>query len=314
MFTWLKHPSILGYDVAGEVVAVGKDVTRFQVRDRVVGFAVGTDGKVNDPAEGAFQEYVVLRPDLTSPIPSSLSYEAASVIPLGLSTAAAGLFQEDTLALHLPSLSPKPTNQTLIVWGGSTSVGCNAIQLGVAAGYEVFTTCSPSNFDLVRRLGASKAFDYRSKSVVPDMINAMKGKTAAGALTMGDGAAEACMQILAKCKGNKFVAMATGPLLKPEPQSLVLLRTAVYFVSWMIAYKIKGLFNGVKSNFIFSTSVTHNGVGKAVFADFLPKALENGIFVASPEPFVVGKGLEAIQEAFSIQEKGVSAKKVVVSL
>jgi NADPH:quinone reductase-like Zn-dependent oxidoreductase len=142
MFTWLKHPSILGYDVAGEVVEVGKDVTRFQVRDRVVGFAVGTDGKVNDPAEGAFQEYVVLRPDLTSPIPSSLSYEAASVIPLGLSTAAAGLFQKDTLALHLPSLSPKPTGQTLIVWGGSTSVGCNAIQLGVAAGHEVFTTYS----------------------------------------------------------------------------------------------------------------------------------------------------------------------------
>jgi hypothetical protein len=47
---------------------------------------------------------------------------------------------------------------------------------------------------------------------------------------------------------------------------------------------------------------------------FLPKALKNGTFVASPEPFVVGKGLEAIQEAFSIQEKGVSAKKVVVSL
>jgi hypothetical protein len=40
------------------------------------------------------------------------------------------------------------------------------------------------------------------------MINAMKGKTAAGALTMGDGAAEACMQILAKFKGNKFVAIA----------------------------------------------------------------------------------------------------------
>jgi NADPH:quinone reductase-like Zn-dependent oxidoreductase len=148
MFTWLKHPSILGYDVAGEVVEVGKDVTRFQVGDRVIGFAVGTDEKVNDPAEGAFQEYMVLRPDLTSPIPNSLSYEAISVTPLGLSIVAAGLFQEDTLALHLPCLSPKPTGQTLIVWGGSTSVGCNAIQLGVAAGYEVFTTCSPSNSTL----------------------------------------------------------------------------------------------------------------------------------------------------------------------
>jgi NADPH:quinone reductase-like Zn-dependent oxidoreductase len=46
MFTWLKHPSILRYDVAGEVVQVGKDVTRFQVGDRVVGFAIGTDEKL----------------------------------------------------------------------------------------------------------------------------------------------------------------------------------------------------------------------------------------------------------------------------
>jgi NADPH:quinone reductase-like Zn-dependent oxidoreductase len=45
---------------------------------------------------------------------------------------------------------PKPTGKTLLVWGGSTSVGSNAIQLGVAAGYEVVTTASPKNFDYVR--------------------------------------------------------------------------------------------------------------------------------------------------------------------
>jgi hypothetical protein len=52
----------------------------------------------------------------------------------------------------------------------------------------------------------------------------------------------------------------------------------------------------------------------ALFGDFLPKALETGEFVAAPEPVVVGKGLESIQAACEYQQKGVSAKKVVVLL
>jgi len=55
-------------------------------------------------------------------------------------------------------------------------------------------------------------------------------------------------------------------------------------------------------------------VGKAVFENFLPKALEEGKYVAAPEPLVIGKGLELVQEAFEVLKKGVSAKKVVVSL
>jgi NADPH:quinone reductase-like Zn-dependent oxidoreductase len=72
-----------------------------------------------------------------------------------MSTAACGLFQEDHLALQRSSALPKPTSKTLLVWGGSTSVGSNAIQLAVAAGYEVFTTASPKNFDYVKKLGAA---------------------------------------------------------------------------------------------------------------------------------------------------------------
>jgi NADPH:quinone reductase-like Zn-dependent oxidoreductase len=53
-FGWLKYPFILGSDVAGEVVEVGKQVTRFQIGDRVVGHACSTDPKCNNAAEGAF--------------------------------------------------------------------------------------------------------------------------------------------------------------------------------------------------------------------------------------------------------------------
>jgi NADPH:quinone reductase-like Zn-dependent oxidoreductase len=77
-----------------------------------------------------------------------MSYEDAVVIPLGLATAAAGLFDKTQLGLQLPQAPACPaTGKTAVVWGGSTSVGCIAIQLAVAAGYEVFTTASPKNFD-----------------------------------------------------------------------------------------------------------------------------------------------------------------------
>ncbi|KAK5712176.1 hypothetical protein LTR17_018082 [Elasticomyces elasticus] len=145
IYTWLKYPFILGFDVAGEVVEVGPGAeSRFTMGDRVVGMAVGTDKSRNHAAEGGFQNYVVLMADMTSPIPAGMSYERASVLPLGLSTAACGLFQDDQLALRPPSAQVREaTGQSIVVWGGSTSVGGNAIQLAVAAGYDVFTTASP---------------------------------------------------------------------------------------------------------------------------------------------------------------------------
>ncbi|TVY52236.1 Dehydrogenase azaJ, partial [Lachnellula cervina] len=156
LFPWLAFPYIGGSDVAGEVHEIGSGVTRFKVGDRVVGLAAC----LISGAEGAFQEYTVLRDHMTSHIPAALSYESASVIPLGLSTAASGLFQKGLLGLQHPSVPPKPTGKSLLIWGGSTSVGCNAIQLAVAAGYEVITTASPKNFTLVKTLGATQAFDY----------------------------------------------------------------------------------------------------------------------------------------------------------
>lgn len=142
VFPWLKLPFVIGSDVAGEVVEVGPGVTRFKIGDRVVGQARGMLKERNSSSEGAFQAYTVLIEDMASHIPDSLSFESAAVLPLGLSTAVSGLFLKDQLALQLPSvLSKASTKKTLLVWGGSTSVGSNAIQLAVAAGYEVITVC-----------------------------------------------------------------------------------------------------------------------------------------------------------------------------
>ncbi|KAL2036394.1 hypothetical protein N7G274_010892 [Stereocaulon virgatum] len=288
LFPWLKFPCTLGNDVAGEVISVGSNVTRVKVGDRVLGFA----------ERAAFQEHAILAGNLFSPISNNMSFEEASVIPLCLSTSACALFQKDHLALPHPSVKPKPLGKTLLVWSGASSVGCNAIQLGVAAGCDVITTCSPKNYELVKKLGASQTFDYSSDTVVSDILAYLEDKTIAGAVGVsnlnawraGHGviADNMLLEIVSKAKGNKFVATAQ-PYKGQVPE-------------------------GVECKFILGSALATNEVGAVIYADYLPKALAEGKFIAAPEPLVVGKGLESIQKAFEVQMKGVSAKKVVVSL
>jgi NADPH:quinone reductase-like Zn-dependent oxidoreductase len=315
MYTWLKYPSVLGADLAGEVVEIGEGVTRFTVGDRVIGHAVGMEKKRNTPAEGAFQEYTVVLTQLAAPIPDTLSYEKATVLPLALSTAACGLFQKDQLALQYPSAIPQPTGKTLLVWGGSTSVGSNAIQLAVAAGYEVITTASPRNFDYVKKLGASQAFDYTSKTVVTDVINAFKGKVSAGAIAIGKGSAEYCMDIIHTCNGNKFVSMAS-PSVSFENYSHARQLPGLIFrlLSSNVALQIKTRVRGIRTKFIFGSTLMDNEVSKIIYEDFLPGALAENRYMATPEPYIIGSSLASIQAGMDAQKKGVSAKKVVISL
>jgi NADPH:quinone reductase-like Zn-dependent oxidoreductase len=79
-YGWLNYPTVLGSDVAGEVVEVGSAVTRFRAGDRVLGHAVGTDKDSNSAAEGGFQQYTVVLERLAAPIPDTLSFTDAAVL------------------------------------------------------------------------------------------------------------------------------------------------------------------------------------------------------------------------------------------
>ncbi|GAM85490.1 hypothetical protein ANO11243_034970 [Dothideomycetidae sp. 11243] len=297
---WVKLPGIIGTDVAGEVVAVGKSVTRFRPGDRVLGHAIGLAKRINRPAEAAFQHYTVLRPDMTATIPSSMTYDHAAVIPLGISTAACALFEKDFLNLPYPTANPKPTGKTVLVWGGSSSVGSNAIQLAVAAGYEVISTASPKNHAMLKKLGAAEVFDYRSPTVVRDIVAAFKGRTSAGAISIGVGSLKACTEVLGQVKGVKFIAQASFDMTYFPKGTLELPGFMASMVGGMIAANISDLY--------------FSDVGKAIYNDFLPRALAGGQYVAAPDPEIVGHGLEVIQGAMMQQKKGVSAEKLVVTL
>lgn len=314
VFPYIKLPFIQGTDLAGEVVEVGPGVSRLKIGDRVLSFALAVNKSFNTSSMGAFQLYTVCLDHMTTQIPHSMSYEEASVIPLGTTTAACALFQTDQLHLEYPTIPRTPNGKTVLIWGGSTSVGCNAIQLAVAAGYEVVTTCSPKNFDLCKRLGASQCFDYNSRTIIQTLIKALRDVEFAGCLSVGVNSDGPCFEVVNNCKGRKSVSMISFPQQHPEPKILALPRTLVFFASWFISTTIKTRARGIEWKLVNVDSVWQNGIGKAIYVDFLPRALAEGFYVAAPEPELVGKGLEHIQTAYHRQEEGMSAKKAVVTV
>ena len=207
----LEYPSIIGADIAGEVIELGNGATRLKKGDRVLAFALGSVNKSN--SQSAFQEYTVIQQQLACVIPDFLSFENAAVLPLCVATAAAGLYQEDYLGLEHPTATHSPNGKTVLIWGGSSSVGSNAIQLAVASGYEVVTTASPKNFEYVKKLGASQVFDYSEATVVNDIDYALEGKHFAGVFDAinTNGAIGNCVEIASRRQGKKFVATVRSP-------------------------------------------------------------------------------------------------------
>ena len=320
VYPWLDHPAVLGSDVAGEVVAIGEGVTRFRVGDRVVGLAIGTEKDRNRPAEGAFQSLVVLDENLAAPIPDILDDAHAAVLPLTLSTAATGLFEQAHLGLALPGTAPGGEGRTVLVWGAGTAVGMQAVQLARAAGYEVVATASPATADLVRSLGAAEVLDRRDPAVVDRLVAVLGSREVAGALAVGAGSAAPCTEVIARLDGaTKHVASASTALSleRVRPGRAVLLRALPVMVPMGLAetrVRLRARRLGVRLSTIWGSDLRRSAVGTAIWRDLLPGALASGAIRAVPEPLVTGHGLAAVQEALEVQRRGVAARKVVVTL
>jgi NADPH:quinone reductase-like Zn-dependent oxidoreductase len=128
-----------GLDVAGTVVAVGPEVTRFSVGDEVFGFS-----------QGSFAEYAVARESKLAAKPANASFEQAAAVPVSGVTA----------LLALTDVGHVTVGQKVLITGASGGVGSYAVQLAKALGAEVTGVCSTSKMDLVRSLGASHVIDY----------------------------------------------------------------------------------------------------------------------------------------------------------
>jgi hypothetical protein len=183
----------------------------------------------------------------------------------------------------------------------------------------VITTASPKNFDYCRKLGAAEVFDYKSPSVVADIVKVLQGRTCAGALAIGFGSVEACLDIVGSCEGDKFVAIATPSVSFDNApmgamRTLWLVPTLGRLVAANLVKALKSRRGQIRSKFIFGSTLVANEVGGLIYRDFLPGALAEGGYLAAPDPMVIGQGLGRIEAAFHALRNGVSARKVVVSL
>jgi NADPH:quinone reductase-like Zn-dependent oxidoreductase len=138
----LRKPRIirLGTDFAGEVEAVGKDVTQFRPGDEVFGAKTG-----------ALAEYVCVREDRALvPKPPNASFEQAAAVPVAGLTALQGLRDRGGIE----------AGQRVLINGASGGVGTFAVQIAKSFGAEVTAVCSTRNVDLARSLGADHVVDY----------------------------------------------------------------------------------------------------------------------------------------------------------
>jgi NADPH:quinone reductase-like Zn-dependent oxidoreductase len=142
-------PAILGTELAGEVVAVGKEVTAFRIGDEVYGLTGGVGG-----LPGSLAEFAAVDADLLALKPRNLTMKESAALPLGAITAWEGLV--DRAAVK--------AGQKVLVHGGAGGVGHLAVQLAKAKGADVFATISASKRAIVEGFGAVP-IDYVSTSV-----------------------------------------------------------------------------------------------------------------------------------------------------
>ena len=138
---------IPGLEIAGEVVAIGPNVTRWKEADKVMALVVG----------GGYAEYCLAFEGHALPLPASLSMIEAAAVPETFFTVWYNVFERGKLA----------SGETFLVHGGSSGIGTTAIQLAKVFGARVIATAgTPEKCEACRKLGADLAINYKTEDFV----------------------------------------------------------------------------------------------------------------------------------------------------
>ncbi|WP_422733539.1 quinone oxidoreductase family protein [Micromonospora sp. WMMD558] len=189
-------PYVLGWDAAGRVAAVGRDVTRFDVGDRVYAASMPV------PRGGFYAEYGVVEAEFVARVPDRMPTEQAGPMAWDALTALSGL---DLLGLR--------PGQTLMVFGASGGIGHMAVQLARHSGIRVLAVASGDDgVALARRLGADHAVDGRRDDVLAAASAFAPDGLDAALVTVGGETAE---RSLGAIKSSGRIAWPNGVLPVP---------------------------------------------------------------------------------------------------
>jgi NADPH:quinone reductase-like Zn-dependent oxidoreductase len=189
-------PYVLGWDAAGTVAAVGRNVTRFEVGERVYAATM--------PASrgGFYAEYGVVEAEFVARVPDRMPTEQAGAMAWDALTALSGL---DLLGLR--------PDQTLMVFGASGGIGHMAVQLARHSGIRVLAVASGDDgVALARRLGADEAIDGRKEDVLAAALEFAPGGLDAALVTVGGETTERSLRAI---KNSGRIAWPNGVLPLP---------------------------------------------------------------------------------------------------
>lgn len=261
------------------------------------------------PQDGAFQLYTVLLVDKAAQLPPSIPYNDGVVLPMALETAMCALFFvrrnplpdflpgvfTPALALPYPSLEEavKPSaGKTIVVYGGSSSVGSATTQLAATSGLHVVSVVGAKNFALAKESGATECIDHRDAALVGRVVEAVRSSRGefvgiVDAISIPD-TIKVDLKILEQLGGGHLAL--THPHMGEEVVP-----------------------DNVKIGMVWSGGT--NEITDPMWRAYVGAALKLSKLKCLPPPTVVGKGLEHIQTALNLSKEGlVSGKKLVIEL
>ncbi|OAL52934.1 GroES-like protein [Pyrenochaeta sp. DS3sAY3a] len=293
---------IIGCDFAGTVEKVGESArSTWTVGDRVAGFVHG--GMY--PDRGAFAEYLKADADLAWKIPAEVSDAEATTF--GISGCTAVLCVNERLGLRSSegapaSSSPAANGSTVFIYGGSTMAGLFSIQIAKNAGCSVITTASPHSFELVKKYGADSVFNYRSPTVVDEIIKAHPNITM-GVDCFSEGkSASICEGVLKAGKGRLLTLQPTAKASSPDVTVEPILCFTMFGSAFQMLAPIGPKF----------ASEPKDREALAKFFAALPQLITSKALQPPPITIIEG-GFEGIEKGMNQLRAGeVSGKKLVV--
>lgn len=302
-----SYPAICGSDAAGEVVSEGPMNKKFNKGDRVF-----FQGKIGTPESSTFQQYCVMPADLVAKTPQNVTDDEAAGVSLASLAVITGLYHESGGR----PIKPCPWEQggdsagkgkSIIILGGSSSVGQYAIQLARLSGFStIVTNASSKHIDYLKSLGATHVLD-RATASVDDYVDAALGQGHAlhflyDAIS-GDDTQLLAVQILqsaySKTSDAASQIIISVYMIKDEAKKLAEQHEPQVAINFILGLGSAPEIRPLAAPFMQALGGDNGWLAKGLFRPNKPQ--------------VVKGGLGALEEALALNKKGVSGVKVVIN-
>ncbi|KAF5603226.1 zinc-binding alcohol dehydrogenase domain-containing protein [Fusarium pseudocircinatum] len=309
-----EYPTVIGFDMSGSVLEVGENVPAgddgFQPGTCVAAYSASA-WRGCAPDYGPFQEKCLVPWQHAVRLPDQkMLWNHAATLPVAVQVP---LSAWDMMGIprsydELPSqdLGQAKKKEVLLIWGASSSIGTMGVQTAHLMCKDpkspfaaVYATAGQTNHNYIRSLGADRVFDYKDPKVVESIVAAAKED---GLIIrhcfLATGNLSSCQAVLKEFADvdsteKKITAkIGSAPWIPADAENV----------------------DGVDVIFVMPSAVEEERLEQFKYwiGDYLSKNLSIGNIRPSPEPRVVGRGLEFINSALDIMSEGVSCTKLVV--